>query len=73
MTALNDLADELSEADLAVFGVEDREEMAAPTLSTIGYSLDSLPDRTAFLIEFGSSCRPRASQQAPALLCADRV
>jgi diguanylate cyclase (GGDEF)-like protein len=51
MTALNDLADELSEAELAVFGVEDREDMATSSVSTIGYSLDSLPDRPAFLTE----------------------
>ena len=51
MTGVNDLADELSEADLAVFGVEDREEMASLSIGSIGYGLDSLPDRSSFLGE----------------------
>ena len=51
MRAVNDLADELSEADLAVFGVEDREDMASLSVGSIGYSLDNLPDRSSFLGE----------------------
>ena len=52
MRAVNDLADELSEADLAVFGVEDREDMAPQSVvGSIGYNLDALPDREAFLTE----------------------
>jgi diguanylate cyclase len=52
MRAVNDLADELSEADLAVFGVEDREDMAMQSgVVAIGYNLASLPDRPTFLIE----------------------
>ncbi len=51
MTAVNNLADELSEADLAVFGAEDREDMAALSVGSIGYSLDNLPDRSSFLDE----------------------
>ena len=52
MRAVNDLADELSEADLAVFGVEDREDMAPQSVvGSIGYNLDALPDRQAFLTE----------------------
>lgn len=52
MRAVNDLADDLSEADLAVFGVEDREDMAPQSVvGSIGYNLDALPDRQAFLTE----------------------
>jgi diguanylate cyclase (GGDEF)-like protein len=52
MKAVNDLADELSEADLAVFGVEDREDMAPQSVvGSIGSNLDALPDREAFLTE----------------------
>ena len=52
MRAVNDLADELSEADLAVFGVEDREDMAPQSVvGSIGSNLDALPDREAFLTE----------------------
>lgn len=50
MTALNDLADELSEADLAVFGVEDREDIALQS-GAAALSLEALPDRHAFLNE----------------------
>jgi diguanylate cyclase (GGDEF)-like protein len=52
MRAINDLAGELSEADLAVFGVEDQEDIAIQAgVESIGYSLDALPDRQAFLTE----------------------
>jgi diguanylate cyclase len=51
MRAINDLADELSEADLAVFGVEDREDIALQSAGSIVFSLDALPDRQAFLAE----------------------
>ncbi len=51
MTGVNNLADELSEADLAVFGAEDREEMTPRSVGSIGYSLDDLPDRSSFLDE----------------------
>jgi diguanylate cyclase len=52
MRAVNDLAGELSEADLAVFGVEDREDIALQSgVESIGYSLHALPDRQAFLTE----------------------
>ena len=52
MRAVNDLADELSEADLAVFGVEDREDMAPQSVvGSIGSNLEALPDRQAFLTE----------------------
>jgi diguanylate cyclase (GGDEF)-like protein len=52
MRVVNALKDDLSEADLAVFGVEDREEMAmlAGVESSEG-SLAALPDRQAFLAE----------------------
>ena len=46
MKVVKTLADELSEADLAVFGIEDHEDMASATgITSIGYSLDALPDR----------------------------
>src|ERR1019366_3342256 len=51
MRLVKALADELSEADLAVFGIEDHEDMATTGLTSIGYSLDALPDRSAFLDE----------------------
>jgi diguanylate cyclase (GGDEF)-like protein len=52
MRVVNGLADELSEADLAVFGIEDHEEMAAsPGLASADAGLDTLPDREAFLAE----------------------
>jgi diguanylate cyclase len=52
MKVVKALADELSEADLAVFGIEDHEDMAPPTgITSIGYSLDALPDRAGFLDE----------------------
>lgn len=52
MRVVNGLRDELSEADLAVFGVEDREEMSAqPGAGSAGFGLDALPDRDAFLAE----------------------
>ncbi len=52
MRVVNGLADELSEADLAVFGIEDREDMAAqPGLVSADSGLDALPDREAFLAE----------------------
>jgi diguanylate cyclase (GGDEF)-like protein len=54
MRAVNDLADELSEVDLAVFGVEDREDIALQSgVESIGYNLEALPDRQAFLTEAG--------------------
>jgi diguanylate cyclase len=52
MRAVNDLAGELSEADLAVFGVQDREDIALQSgVESIGYNLAALPDRQAFLTE----------------------
>ncbi|MFI5285422.1 MAG: GGDEF domain-containing protein [Candidatus Dormibacteria bacterium] len=52
MKVVNGLREELSEADLAVFGVEDREDMAVqPGIISYGYDLDVLPDRDAFLDE----------------------
>jgi diguanylate cyclase (GGDEF)-like protein len=49
---VNALKDDLSEADLAVFGVEDREEMAMLAGSESSESsLAALPDRHAFLAE----------------------
>jgi diguanylate cyclase (GGDEF)-like protein len=50
MSPLNDLADELSEADLAVFGVEDREDIALQT-GVAPLTLEALPGRHAFLNE----------------------
>ena len=73
MTDVNNLADELAEADLAVLGVEDREEL-------------SLTERRRHRLQprqparsFGLSRRGGTSpgtceaQQTPALLCAHRV
>ncbi len=52
MRVVKDLADELSEADLAVFGIEDQGDMASPAgITSIGYSLDALPDRATFRAE----------------------
>ena len=52
MRVVKDLREELSEADLAVFGVEDRGDMAVqPSPISMGYDLDGLPDRDAFLDE----------------------
>jgi diguanylate cyclase len=54
MRVVNELTDELaaadlSAADLAVFGVEDRDDMDSPPgKRSSDYSLDSLPDRRAF-------------------------
>lgn len=45
----NELTDELTAADLAVFGVEDHDETGiSPGTSSSDYSLDALPDRRAF-------------------------
>jgi diguanylate cyclase len=52
MRVVNALKDDLSEADLAVFGVEDREEMAMLAgVESSDAGLASLPDRQAFLAE----------------------
>jgi diguanylate cyclase len=52
MRVVNALKDDLSEADLAVFGVEDREEIAMLAgVESSRSSLDELPDRQAFLTE----------------------
>ena len=51
MRVVKALADELSEADLAVFGIEDHEDMASTAVTSIGYSLAALPDRRSFLAE----------------------
>lgn len=52
MKVVKTLADELSEADLAVFGIEDHEDIASSTeITSIGYSLDALLDRDGFLDE----------------------
>jgi diguanylate cyclase (GGDEF)-like protein len=52
MRVVNDLRDELSEADLAVFGVEDREDMVPqPGAGSRVFELESLPDRDSFLDE----------------------
>ena len=51
MTDVNNLADELAEADLAVLGVEDPEELSSLSVGEIGPSLDNLPHRSAFLDE----------------------
>jgi diguanylate cyclase len=49
---VNDLAGELSEADLAVFGPEDREDIALQSgVESIGYNIAGLPHRQAFLTE----------------------
>lgn len=49
---VNALKDDLSEADLAVFGAEDREEMAMLAgVDTGTNALASLPDRQTFLAE----------------------
>ncbi len=45
----NELTDELTAADLAVFGVEDHDDMnGSPGIASSDYSLDALPDRRAF-------------------------
>lgn len=52
MKVVNALKDDLSEADLAVFGVEDREEMAMLAgVESSDSSLAALPDREGFLAE----------------------
>ena len=52
MRAVNALKDELSEADLAVFGVEDRADMAVLSgVDSTDAGLAALPDRPTFLAE----------------------
>jgi diguanylate cyclase (GGDEF)-like protein len=52
MRVVKNLRDELSEADLVAFGVADREDMAVQSVPiSMGYGLDGLPDRDAFLDE----------------------
>lgn len=52
MRVVNDLRDVLAEADLAVFGMKDREDMAVQSGPiSMGYDLDGMPDRDAFLDE----------------------
>jgi|HubBroStandDraft_4_1064222.scaffolds.fasta_scaffold59716_1 diguanylate cyclase (GGDEF)-like protein len=52
MRVVKNLRDELSEADLVAFGVADREDMAVQSVPiSMGYGLDGLPDRNAFLDE----------------------
>jgi diguanylate cyclase (GGDEF)-like protein len=52
MRVVNALKDDLSEADLAVFGVEDHEDIASQSeVVSVGSGLETLPDRQAFLAE----------------------